>query len=58
MTLLVCQKCGSTYVEDADETHPVCSRCKTALVEVCEWCNQPEKQCTCGKDEINLDKLE
>ena len=54
MTLLVCRNCGDNYVEDEGETQPVCPKCKIALIETCEWCNEPEQQCKCTKDMIRV----
>jgi hypothetical protein len=57
MPLLVCKKCGTTFLEYEEEhdAHPTCSRCSLELVEACEWCNEPEKQCRCGKDNIKTE---
>jgi len=53
--LYICQKCGDTYfVYEGEEV--VCPKCKSMLVEICEWCDQPEKECSCGKDEIKVEE--
>jgi hypothetical protein len=55
--LYMCAKCGFTYlVEDGEQA--LCSKCSSSLVAVCEWCGKPEKECSCGKDEINVKELE
>jgi hypothetical protein len=52
--MYICQKCGETYfVYDGEE--PVCGKCKSRLMEMCEWCDLPEKECKCKKDDINVE---
>ena len=56
MTLLACPTCGDTYlVYDGEQS--LCKNCKAQLVETCEWCGKPEKECKCGKDEIDTEQI-
>lgn len=50
-SIYACPKCKDTFFvyEGDDDT---CPKCKVKLVPTCEWCNLPEKECTCGKENI------
>jgi|GEM_PF-4679319 len=51
MTLYRCPKCGETFIYDSEDQN-VCSKCRVKLAAICEWCEQPEEECSCGKDTI------
>lgn len=50
--LYICPKCGTTYLLEEGEKSGMCTKCMKALMQVCEWCGEPEKGCKCGKELI------
>lgn len=55
--LYLCQACKDTFfVYEGEEA--VCSKCRSRLVPICEWCEKPEKECKCEKDEIETNEKE
>jgi hypothetical protein len=55
--IYTCTKCKDTYFLDEGDPE-LCPRCKVKLVATCDWCNRPESECHCGKDEIILGRNE
>ena len=55
--VFACPKCKDTFfVYEGEED--VCPKCKVKLIQTCEWCNLPQKECTCGKDELKEEEEE
>jgi len=53
--LYVCQKCEDTFFV-YEEGEAICNTCRSNLIPICEWCEKPENECKCGKDEIEIDE--
>jgi len=53
--LYICQKCRATFfVYEGEEA--VCNKCRLRLTPMCEWCEKPESECVCKKDEIEAEE--
>ncbi len=51
--LYLCDKCKDTFfVYEGEDA--LCSKCKSKLIPICEWCEKPESECKCEKDEIEI----